>query len=215
MFRSRSTSVRRFSALGTFKYSHDRQAKKNAPIASWLIARSVSVVWRLAISLSTPIGSAFCWIGFGSSFLKARNWRDRSRLSSPSSSRVGFGLSCSRKVDATNEREFRTVLSAREWTFDPENRPSRRAMAKAPNSLFRSLRLNSSRKTSLLIPVDRHHSTHRSHARAWSSCVFPVTAPSRAVSAATRSAKRRFRWAADEFPSSPVPVKGRKILGFE
>ena len=38
MFRKRRTAVRRFSAWGTFRYSHDLQAKKNDAIDNWLMA---------------------------------------------------------------------------------------------------------------------------------------------------------------------------------
>ena len=54
---------------------------------------------------------------------------------------------------ARSVQNILTVLSAKGLTIGPENRPSWRAMAKAPNNLFRLLLLNSSRKTLSLIPL--------------------------------------------------------------
>jgi len=112
MLRRRRMSVRLFSACGTFRYSQDLHAKNIAPIESWEMACRVLVSCFFASSTSTQRGRAFCWTGFGSAFRYARNWRNRSRPSSPSLSLVRFGLSFSRKVCATNEMAPLTVPSA-------------------------------------------------------------------------------------------------------
>ncbi len=176
------------SKLSTFRYLHNWQAKKKALITSWLISYFLSVVWYLAMSLSTLMGSDFWCNGLGSLFLKAQNLCNRSRLSSPSSSQNGFGLLRFLKIDVINEIEFRTVLSARESTFDPENCPPQTAMSKDPNNLLHSLLPALLRKISSLIPMDTHHLTQQSHNQAWSSCVFPITALLWAFSKAVRSA---------------------------
>ena len=113
MFLSLRQSVRRFSAWATLRHSHDRHAKKTAPVESWLVALWVSATADWAASFNTMMGRAFCWTGLGSSFLKPLNRRCRSLPSSPSSSFVGFVRSLSLKDDATNEMEFLIVPSAK------------------------------------------------------------------------------------------------------
>ena len=63
--------------------------------------------------LITHGGTHLFWPGFGSSFLKALYYLDRSLPSSPSSSFVGFGLSFSLKVDATYDTALLIVPSAK------------------------------------------------------------------------------------------------------
>ena len=110
--RRRRMSVLLFSCCSTFRYSQDLHAKKTAPVASWPMALCVSVDLLLATSATTERGTAgWCFL-FGSLFLKALYNLDRSRPSSPSSSLVGFCLSFSRKVEATNEMAPLIVLSA-------------------------------------------------------------------------------------------------------
>ena len=60
MLRSLSSFVRFISLLGTFKYSHERQAKKAALIVSCTIALSSSDICLIASSRSTKNGRAFC-----------------------------------------------------------------------------------------------------------------------------------------------------------
>ncbi len=128
MFFICKTSVCIFSAWRTFRCLHDWQVKKKAPVASCVAC----VICHFVISQRTQIDRAFSWTGLGSTFLKARYWQDRSPLSLSSLSQVGFGLSYSLKVDATNEMVFLVVLSSRESWIGPENLPECRAMAKAP-----------------------------------------------------------------------------------
>ena len=98
MHRRRMMSVRLRSCCCTFVYSQDLQAKKKPPMLSCVTAFCVSVKPSFASSRRTPIGSAFCWDGFGSEFLKDLYRRDRSRPSLRSLSWVGLGLSLSLKV---------------------------------------------------------------------------------------------------------------------
>eukprot|EP00957_Ditylum_brightwellii_P109991 8390169-Ditylum_brightwellii.AAC.1 len=60
-------------------------------------------------------------------------------------------------------------------------------------------------------PVEEAYSSHLLHARDWSLCIFPVTAPSWAVSAAARSASRQFLWATELFLNDSVPVREQKF----
>ena len=57
------------SGFGTWRYSHDLHAKKNAPMISWEVARWSSVVLIFAMRDMTESGIAFCWIFFGSLIL--------------------------------------------------------------------------------------------------------------------------------------------------
>ena len=61
--------VRLSLAFETFKYSHDRHAKKKAPRMSCVVARCVSVSSFNAMAERTQMGMAFFGFSFGSSLL--------------------------------------------------------------------------------------------------------------------------------------------------
>ena len=204
-------SVLPFSAWGTDKYSQDRIAQKKAPIPSCPTALSVSVSFLLYIITKTWAGRAFCCFGLGSLLRKARKSLDKTLPRSPSSSFVGFDLPLSLKDEETLETAPLTVPSARVPSDGRENLPSRRAMAKAPMSLFLSCLENSSRYRSSSSPINWQYSVHLRHDLACSSCVFLVTASSREVSAAQRSEMRRFLQEVEQFRSALESVMGRKI----
>ena len=88
------------------------------------------------------------------------------------------------------------VLSTRVPWDGPENLPSQRSMSKAPIIVIRWPRVKWLRNSSSTIPIDPQYFSHLDYARGWSACFFPVTATSRAVSAAAISAKRIFLWTA-------------------
>jgi hypothetical protein len=90
MFRSVRIFVRLSCGRDTFRYSHDRHAKKKAPMVSSARARRVSVNVLAAMRVRMQAGSAFSWRSLGSTFLYARSWRYNNQSSSPSSSFVGF-----------------------------------------------------------------------------------------------------------------------------
>ncbi len=187
MFCNCKTSICLLSNWGFCRYLQKQYTKKKALMAIWLIACSTSVIFWYAISLGTPICRAFCWTGFGSLFLKAQYFQDKCWLSLLPLSQVGFGLSCSWKVDATNEMVFWFVLSARESWIGPENHLECRAMAKAPKSLFftpfKSIENDVINNSNVSAEADPSWPCR-------TSCVFHLTSPSLAAFAAARSAKR-------------------------
>ena len=68
--------------------------------------------------------------------------------------------------------------------------------------------MNVSRKGSCSRPIDLRYKSHCHWALAWSSCVAPVTAPSRAVAAAMRSATILFRWVVEQPENEGEAGKG-------
>ena len=102
-------AVRPFSDCGTFRYLQDCIAKKKASVASWPMARCVSVNLRVASARMTQGGIAFCWISFGSSLAKAPYSRDRMKLGCRSLSLVGLGCPFSLKVEHTYDMVSQTV----------------------------------------------------------------------------------------------------------
>ncbi len=87
--------------FGTFRYSHDRIAKKKAPIVNCVMAFCVSVVVLSAMMERMHIGIAFSGISRGSAFLYARYCRAKIQARFPSLSSVGFRKPFRLKTAAT------------------------------------------------------------------------------------------------------------------
>jgi hypothetical protein len=112
MLRSLTISVHCCSDWWTLRYSHDCMAKKMASVPSGAVALLSSELHRLLISETTEIGMAAWWFSGGSLFLKDLNSRCKMNASWPSSSRVGLGCPCSRKVAERYWMVPRTVFAA-------------------------------------------------------------------------------------------------------
>ena len=69
-------------------------------------------------------------------------------------------------------------------------------MAKPPSSLVRWACVNSSRKTSSIIPTDSVQVVHLRHTLSWTSCVLPITARKGSVKGSTPKEQNRawHRW---------------------
>ncbi len=100
----------------------------------------------------------------------------------------GLGPPCFWKVEHILEMVFLTVPAARVLKALFEYLPSLTAVAKAQMRRFCWHLLNLSRKGLWERPIELRYLIHHLWDLAWSSCVAPVTALSRAVAAAMRSA---------------------------
>ncbi len=188
-------SVSLFLAWVTFRYLQDCMAKSIATVVSCPLACCYSVFFRFAIFAMTQMGIAFCCFCFGSSL--TLNWYCCCRRKEDwrSLSLDGLGRPCSRKVKNILEMVFLTVPAARFFLKASLKKcPSLMAVAKAQMRRFCWHLLNLSRKGLWARPINLQYSIHCLWDWAWSSCVAPVNALSRAVAAAMMSATILFCW---------------------
>ncbi len=123
MFRRYSSFVCLSCGFATLSYSHERHAKKKAPIISCDSARESSEVWLTAIRERMHAGIAFSCFSFVSLFLYARYCRARIHASCPPSSRVGLGCPSLLKVATTLLMVLQIVEAAKALGVPRANHP--------------------------------------------------------------------------------------------
>jgi hypothetical protein len=150
-------------------YSHERIAKKKAPMMSCAAALCnglEELLYNLWTCLMTDTGMAFCRFSFSSAALNPANRRLRPIAVFPEWSSRGSGTWFSRKACANTLRVFRIVPSAIDET--PPDRllvgpASRMDWAKRMKISDRWCCANDSRNGSVDRPMDARKSVHRVH----------------------------------------------------